>query len=212
MRGWVLFAVALLVLVVFAPAPLFAADEGPGQVADEAQKDMFARALDLGIWTLVVFLLLVFILSRTGWKWMLEGLARRETDIAAAVEDARIAREQAERLKLEIRAERQKAADEARQIHDEARRTAQAAAEEMIAKAKADIEADRARLRRELAIERDQALQMMWQQAAELATLISARAIRRQLNPDDHRVLLDEALADMRGAVAERRGASGDRA
>jgi F-type H+-transporting ATPase subunit b len=80
---------------------------------------------------------------------------------------------------------------------EEARRDAQNLAEEMKAKANQDIQAERARLRRELDIARDQALQELWNQAAQLATLISAKAIGRSLNEDDHRRLIDEALAEM---------------
>jgi hypothetical protein len=123
MRGWVLFAMALVVLVL-APMPLMAVDnpDAPGKVAAEGARDMFSRALDLGIWTVVVFLLLVFVLSRTGWKWMLEGLEKREAEIALAVEDARRAREEARSLSAQIAAQKQQAADELRQVHDEARR------------------------------------------------------------------------------------------
>jgi hypothetical protein len=40
-------------------------------------------------------------------------------------------------------------------------------------------------------------VQEIWQQAANLATLISGRAIGRTLTPDDNRRLVDEALAEI---------------
>jgi F0F1-type ATP synthase membrane subunit b/b' len=49
----------------------------------------------------------------------------------------------------------------------------------------------------------------MMNQAADLAAMISTKAVRRQLNADDHRRLLDEALDDMREAVAQRQARQG---
>jgi F-type H+-transporting ATPase subunit b len=69
---------------------------------------------------------------------------------------------------------------------------------EMQAKAATIIQADRERLRREMDIAKDQALKELWEQAAQLATLISAKAISRNLTVDDHRRLIDEALTEMR--------------
>ena len=71
---------------------------------------------------------------------------------------------------------------------------------EHLVKATKEIQADRERLRRELEVGRDQALQEIWNQAAQLATLISAKAIGRSLTQDDHSRLMDEALTEMRGA------------
>ena len=65
-------------------------------------------------------------------------------------------------------------------------------------------EAERERLHRDINTARDQALKQLWEQSAQLATLISAKAIRRQLSPEDHRRLVDEALADLQGARRDR--------
>jgi F-type H+-transporting ATPase subunit b len=79
----------------------------------------------------------------------------------------------------------------------EARRDAEQLKEEMRAQAAADINTERQRLRREIEVARDQALQDIWTQAANLATVISAQVIRRALAPDDHRRLVDEALTEI---------------
>jgi F-type H+-transporting ATPase subunit b len=63
---------------------------------------------------------------------------------------------------------------------------------------------ERERLRRDISTARDQALQEIWNQTAQLATLISAKAIRRELTDEDHRRLVDEALAELRQASHER--------
>jgi F0F1-type ATP synthase membrane subunit b/b' len=51
-----------------------------------------------------------------------------------------------------------------------------------------------------------QAVQHIWSQAAELATLASAKALGKSITEDGHRRLIDEALAEIRETVA---GANG---
>jgi F0F1-type ATP synthase membrane subunit b/b' len=74
----------------------------------------------------------------------------------------------------------------------------------MLNRARTEIQAERDRLRREIDLARDNALQDLWGQAARLATLVSAKAIRRHLTPADHERLVQEAVAEM-GAGASRR-------
>ncbi len=152
---------------------------------------------DLSLWTLVVFGLLYFVLRKWAWKPMLEGLQKREENIRSAVEEAQRARDEAQRLRDQLQREVDKAHEKVRDILDQARRDAQHMTEEMVAKARAEIQADRDRLRREIETARDQALQDLWNRTAQLATMISAKAIRRQLTPEDHRRLVDEALAEL---------------
>ena len=97
-----------------------------------------------------------------------------------------------------------RASEKVRAILDEARSDAQRAAEEMLGKTRMEIQKERERLHREIAMARDQALQEIWNQTAQLATLISAKAIRRQLSADDHHRLVDEAIAELRGAGKQR--------
>lgn len=176
------------VLVLVAADPCFAAG---------GERSMFEKALDLGIWTLVVFLLLLFILTKYAWKPMLAGLAQRERDIASAVEAAQKAKEEAAELHRQLAAERQKGHDQVRQMIEEARKAADQLKEQAKVEIAATSQAERERLQREIEIARHQLYQEGFSRLAELASLISSRAIRRNLTPDDHRGLVDEALAEL---------------
>jgi F-type H+-transporting ATPase subunit b len=158
----------------------------------------------LGAWTVVVFLVLLWVLRKYAWGPMLEGLQRREQMIRSTVEEAQRAREEAQRLRGELQAEMDRAAEKVRDLMDSARRDAQHATDDMLARARTDVQKERDRLHREIGMARDQALQEIWKQTAQLATLVSAKAIRRELNPDDHRRLVDEAIAELRQAGKER--------
>lgn len=170
----------------------------PVQAAGGSDGGIFKEALDLGIWTLVVFLLLLFLLSKFAWGPMLEGLRKREETIRAAVEEAKHARQETELHRAEFEKRLAEAYAEIPKIMEEARRDAQNLKEEMRQATQAEIQTERQRLRREIEMARDQALQELWTHAAQLATLISTKAIRRSLTEDDHERLVDEALAEMR--------------
>lgn len=162
-------------------------DEGP-----------ISFSLDLAVWSLVVFGLLLIVLWKLAWQPMLEGLKRREDNIRRALADAEQARVEAQRLRDQLQQEMQRVGEKVREILEEARRDAERTAEEIRARGLAEVHAERERLMRELARARDQALQQIWQEAVRLAALISEKAIRRSLSEEDHRRLLDEALAELR--------------
>jgi F-type H+-transporting ATPase subunit b len=188
-------AASLLILPILASGVVQGAEGGGG---------IFEPALDLGIWTLVVFLLLLFLLSKFAWKPMLEGLQKREQAIHDAVADAEHARAEAQRLRDQLQKEVNSAHEKVRDILDEGRRAAEQSTQEMISKARNEIQSERDRLRKEIGTARDQALQEIWNQTAQLATLISAKAIRRSLSSEDHRLLVNEALNELRQAGEDR--------
>ena len=173
---------------------------------EKHQTDIFGRSLDLAIWTWVVFLLLFLILRKYAWPQILDGLKKREESIHAAIADAHRARDEAQKLREQLQAEIGKAHEKVREILDEARRDGEHTKSEKVAEAEAQIRLERDRALREIHTAREQAGEELRQHAAALATLISAKAIRRNLTPDDHRGLVDEAVADLRGAAAQRHG------
>src|SRR5947209_3708570 len=124
-----------LALVLLTTGVLWAADDHGEKKGEAGKLDIFHGALDLALWTIVVFVLLFFILSKYAWKPMLEGLNKREQSIRGAVEEAKIARAETERLKAEFTRELEAAHQQIPKLMEEARRKAQELAEEMRAKA-----------------------------------------------------------------------------
>jgi F-type H+-transporting ATPase subunit b len=181
--------VLVLAGLVFHAGPAWAAEEG-----------ILEPRYDLGIWTIVVFVLLFLVLRRYAWGPMLQGLQKREENIQHALDEARQAHEDAQRLRDQLQAEVNRAHEKVRDIVEEGRRAAERTTADMMAKTRAEMQAERERLHREINMARDQALQELWNQSAQLASMIAAKAIRRQLSMDDHRHLVDEALGELRQA------------
>jgi F-type H+-transporting ATPase subunit b len=208
-----LLALAALVWSAAAPAGARQAHPAAGEKAKtegesgdhpKAEHDSSAIRIDLGIWTLVVFLLLFFILARYAWGPMLEGLRRREETIRGALDDARRTRDEAQRVRAELEQQLARANEQVRAILDEGHRAAERTQQDMISKARAEIQAEQERLHREVELARVQALQQIWAQAARLATRVASEAIRRRLGSDDQRQLVEEALAELNNGTTAR--------
>jgi F-type H+-transporting ATPase subunit b len=168
--------------------------------AAEHAPALFNWALDLGVWTMVVFLLLLFIMSRFAWKPMLEGLRKREASIRTAMEEAKLARAETERIHVELQAERERSAREIARMMDEARRNAERLISDERTKLTQEIQQERDRLRHEIDTAKDQLILETLQQTARLATLVATKAVRRVLTDDDQRRLQEEAIAEVRSA------------
>jgi F-type H+-transporting ATPase subunit b len=207
MRSLMMLAVGLVVAVVLlaGPAVAVAAPEGEhaakhdghgGQV--DIAEAFGLKRYDLAIYTIIVFLLLLLILGKFAWGPMMSGLEQREAGLRKVHEDAESARNEAQKAVAEIQARLAKANEDVRAMLDEARKDAQGVKDQMKADAAAEVQAERDRIRREIESAKDAALQDIYQQAVQLAALVSSKAVQRELTPADHSRLLDDALADLR--------------
>lgn len=192
-RLLLLCSLILFALVVFA-SPALAADE-------HGSSDPMHIRFDTALWAIVVFVVLFLILRAKAWPMVLEGLQKREETIRSSLEEAKKTRAEMERMRAEFQKELADAHQQIPALMEEARKKGDELAAQKLAEATAKIQADQERFRHEMSIAKDQAIKELWEQAAQLATLISAKAIGRSLSEDDHRRLIDEALHEMRESV-----------
>lgn len=213
MRSWFWAGVVWAVVALAVPAgPLFAADpphKGDGHSAKEkivgVEKGLFKGAIEVSLWTILVFVLLFTVLRAYAWGPIRDGLDKRERSIAHDKEEAVKAKQEADELRKQLQAEMAKAQDEVRQMMDKARADAAQTAADELARGKQALAEERDRLRKELQISTDDALTKIWQSSAQLATLISTKVIHKQLSYDDHRALVNEALAEFRQSAQGRK-------
>ncbi len=181
----------LLVFTLFlcVSAPVFAAGEGSA--------DPMHVRYDTGLWSVVVFAALFLILYFKAWPAVLEGLQKREETIRTSLEEAKKTREAMEKLRADFQKELAEAHQQIPKLMEDARKKGDELAAQKLADAAAKIQADQDRFRHEMEIAKDAAIKQLWEQAAQLATLISAKAIGRSLTEEDHRRLLDEGLQEI---------------
>ena len=149
------------------------------------------------LWSIIVFVVLLIVLSRTAWKPILSGLQQREKFINDSIASARREREEAERLLKQYTEQLEKARQEAAALVEEGKRDADAVRRRIEDEAKKAADEMIARANREIAVARDDAVKALYERTLELATGVAAKIVRRQLTPEDHRALLDESLSEM---------------
>lgn len=194
MRIYAILATAVLGLL-FGAVPALANTPG------EPINPIDIHRYDLGIYTIVVFVLLFLILRSKAFGPIVKMLDEREANIKSEYEAAENARKEAVAYLEQVKAEKAKAADEVRLLIEEARKDAMVLKDKLRADAAAEVQAERDRLRREIETARDQALQEIWSRTVELASLVSSKTVKRELTPDDHRRLMDEALVELKQNV-----------
>jgi F-type H+-transporting ATPase subunit b len=195
-RNWLGFALCAVVLILpaFALAAEPAGEHGGGGGLISLDKSLIVQGVN--------FLILLFILQRLLYKPFLAKMEERTAAIKSSLEEAAAARAEAARQQEQnaeqlraafaeaaaIRAAALKeAAEEQRKLVEAARREAQQLVESAKAQTDADIRRAREELRREV---------------AELATAVAEKLVRKSLRDQDHRRIVDDAIARIGGARA----------
>jgi F-type H+-transporting ATPase subunit b len=166
-------------------------------LASSSSSWLITPDVGLTIWTLVVFAISLFILTRAVLPRIGEALDKRRVAIEESIDAADRTRTEADELLVEYRerlAEARQQAEEiverARQaavVHErEARATAQARGEQMLEQTRREIEAESRRM-----------LDEILRDVADLTVLATERVTRKVLTDADQRRLVDDALADL---------------
>lgn len=168
-------------------------DLGHGD-ASPSLTDPSSLAKDLAIYTFVVFLGLLAILSKFAWPTISEALEAREKRIEQHIADAETQLEKAKALVAEHDAKLAGAADEVRELLEEARRDADATIAQAKADAKAEFEAERQRAARDVEQARDAAVRDLAERTAGLAIDLAGRVVQQEISPDRQSQIVQEAL------------------
>ncbi|MCH9650706.1 MAG: F0F1 ATP synthase subunit B [Deltaproteobacteria bacterium] len=149
------------------------------------------------LWTMIIFLAVLFVLNKFAWGPILSGLQGREQFIRDSLEQAKRQRDESEARLQEYESKLATARTETEEILNEARRDAAALREREESKAKAEAEQLLERAKREIQIAQDTAVKDLYSQAAGLATNAASRILQRELNPADHERLIEESIASI---------------
>ena len=146
----------------------------------------------LAIWTIVTFLLLVFVLGKYAWKPMLAMLAEREQTIRTALDEARKAREDSESLLEQNRAILADARNQANEVLEKARQDSEQRRAELSEKARQEAEGLLTRSREEIDRQKRLAIRELRSEAAELAIAAASQVVGADLDGESQRRLVDE--------------------
>jgi F-type H+-transporting ATPase subunit b len=158
----------------------------------------------LMIWTIVCFLITLFVLRRYAFGPIQKLIDERRERIRQSIEEADRAREEARELLEEHRRLLAGARGQAEEILGDARQTAEA----MTARMRDETEADRERrleeTRRQIEAETQRALEQIRAEVGELALVAAEKVTRKSLDSDDQRRLIDDAIRELDFSVLER--------
>jgi F-type H+-transporting ATPase subunit b len=151
----------------------------------------------LMIWTIVCFLITLFVLKRYAFGPIQKAIDERRARIQRALEEADDARDEARRLLEEHR----KLIGEARGEAEEIRSVARQEADAQLRRVKEEAEADRQRrldeTSRQIEAETRRALEAIRSEVAELSLIAAEKVTRGALDDKDQRRLIDEAIGDL---------------
>jgi F-type H+-transporting ATPase subunit b len=158
----------------------------------------------LMIWTIVCFLIALFVLKRYAFGPIQKLIDERRERIRRALDEADEARDEARTLLEEHRKLIGQARGEAEEILSEARQVAKGMQERV----KEETEADRQRrleeTKRQIEAETRRALEAIRSEVAELSLVAAEKVTRKSLDDKDQRRLIDEAIGELDFTVLER--------
>lgn len=190
MKRLVLFpALAALSL---APAPLSA-----------AEGSLFSVDLGLSIWTIVVFLIVLGVLSKFAWGPIMGAIEARENGIRGSIDEATRMRTEAQALLEEHRKQVAEARREAQDIVTASRDAGERVRQDIEAKAREESDRMLERARKEIERERDQAIESLRKESVELALGAASRLLQQKLDGDADRKLVEGYLGGLDRKAAE---------
>jgi F-type H+-transporting ATPase subunit b len=158
----------------------------------------------LMIWTIVAFLITLFVLKRYAFGPIQKAIDERREKIEQSITEAEQARAEARRLLEEHRALIGQARGQAEDILADARRVADAQRQRV----KEETEADRQRrleeTRRQIEAETHRALEQIRAEVAELTLMAATKVTGKALDDADHRRLISEAIDELDFSALER--------
>ena len=179
-----------LALAVFAIAPpALLAQEG------EAKPSLLALQSGLMFWTLVVFLLLLFILSRFAFGPITAAVRSREQALEAAIAAAKKDRDDAAKLLEEHRKKIEAARGEAQHYIAEGRAAAEGMRSEMLEETRKQQQELLERARRDIENEKGKAIAELRREAVDLAIAGASKVIEKNLDDEGNRRLVESYLA-----------------
>jgi F-type H+-transporting ATPase subunit b len=159
----------------------------------------------LMIWTILCFLVALYVLKRWAFGPIQKTIDERRERIRQSLDEADNARKEAQRMLEEHRALLANARSDAEEILAEARRVSEAQRE----RAKEEVEADRQRrleeTRRQIEAETRRALEQIRAEVADLTVLATAKVTRGALDPAAHKQLIESAISDLDFSALEGR-------
>jgi len=174
----------------------------PALAQEEAPKaNLLAPNLGLMAWTLIIFVILAFVLTKFAFGPITKSVEARERALEDAITSAQRDREEAARLLAEHRAALDASRGEAQKIIADARVAAERVRAELVEQAHAEQASMLERARQEIESEKARAVADLRREAVDLAIAGAGKVIERNLDQASNRQLVESFLASVTPAA-----------
>jgi F-type H+-transporting ATPase subunit b len=194
MRNWLIALTASIATAL----PLAA------QEAEAPKGGLLTPSAGLMFWTLAIFLVVLFVLSKFAYPKILEAVEARDKAMEDALAAAKRDREEAAALLAEHRRAVEAARDEAQKIITDARASGEKVRTDVIEQAHREQQSMLERARAEIIAERDRAMAELRRQTVDLAVRAASKVIERNLDVESNRVVVESFLASIAPAGTKR--------
>ncbi len=164
---------------------------------EEGGSFLVSPGLGLMIWTLVLFLFTMWVLSKVAFPKIQEALDKRAKTIAESIEAAERQRKESDELLAEYRERLTEAREQADDIMARARKAAETAEAEAKTAGREKGEELVAAAQREIDAETRRSLEQIRKEVADLTVLATEKVTRKSLGEEDQRRLVEEALSEV---------------
>jgi len=158
----------------------------------------------LMIWTIIAFLITLFVLRRYAFAPVQKMIDDRRERIRTAIEEADSARDEARKLLEEHKELMAQARTDAEEILGEARRIGEAQRERVREEADADRQRRLEETQRQIEQATHQAIGQIREEVGRLSALAAEKIVRKSIDEGDQQRLIDEALAEIDFSQLER--------
>lgn len=151
----------------------------------------------LAFWLAVAFILLLLLLGKFAWGPITSALSERETTIEESMTRAERALAEAKQLQADNEVARREAEAQAQAILREAREQASAQRDADVARTKAEIARMQESAQADIENQKQQALTELRSEVAALAVGAAEKILRREIDAEAQRGLVDQFIADL---------------
>lgn len=159
---------------------------------------MFEFEPGLILWTSVSFALLVYLLYSYALPKIIEVLKQREGEIAASLAAAERTKQEAAQILAEQQKTLAAAREQSKRILSAAGAEGKKLQKDLLEQAERNAAVLLEKARVEIRQQQAKIISEVKKETAELITLAAGKLIRRNLTPEDHHRLVDEALKELK--------------
>ena len=179
-------------LIAMSPAALLAQEAEGGGTRTFMKPDT-----GLMVWTLVIFVILMFILSKYAFAPLTRAVEARERSLQEAIDAAKADREAAAKLLQQHQAQIEAARDDAQKFIAEGRAVAEKMRADMLEQTRKEQQDLLERARRDIEAEKEKAIAQLRREAVDLALAGASKVVEQNLESQKNRQIVESYLSSI---------------